>query len=153
MKANVFNQTNYDINLKYYKFFLSNALKVSKITCEVNLLFSNDKYIKYLNKKFRNKDKATDVLTFPAGDIEEGGDIVISYEWVKNRYEERNIKKTILKLIIHSILHLRGVHHNYSEKSLKENYKKMKELYLKVISHIKTNKKSKVKNIKENINI
>ena len=145
MKANVFNQTNYDINLKYYKFFLSNALKVAGIKGEVNLLFSDDKYIRDLNKKFRNKDKATDVLTFPAGDIEEGGDIVISYQWVKNRYEEKKIKKTILKLIIHSILHLRGVHHDYSEKSLKENYKKMKELYLKVISHIKTKK--------ENINI
>ena len=149
MKANVFNQTNYDINLKYYKFFLSNALKVAGIKSEVNLLFSDDKYIRDLNKKFRNKDKATDVLTFPAGDIEEGGDIVISYQWVKNRYEEKKIKKIILKLIIHSILHLRGVHHDYSEKSLKENYKKMKELYLKVISHIKTKRKAK----KENINI
>ena len=68
MKANVFNQTNYDINLKYYKYFLSNALKVSGINGEVNLLFSNDNYIRELNKKFRNKDKATDVLTFPAGD-------------------------------------------------------------------------------------
>ncbi len=145
MKANVFNQTNYDINLKYYKFFLSNALKVAGIKSEVNLLFSDDKYIRDLNKKFRNKDKATDVLTFPAGNIEEGGDIVISYQWVKNRYEEKKIKKIILKLIIHSILHLRGVHHDYSEKSLKENYKKMKELYLKVISQIKTKK--------ENINI
>ena len=149
MKANVFNQTNYDINLKYYKFFLSNALKVAGIKGEVNLLFSDDKYIRDLNKKFRNKDKATDVLTFPAGDIEEGGDIVISYQWVKNRYEEKKIKRIILKLIIHSILHLRGVHHDYSEKSLKENYKKMKELYLKVISHIKTKRKAK----KENINI
>ena len=149
MKANVFNQTNYDINLKYYKFFLSNALKVAGIKGEVNLLFSDDKYIRDLNKKFRNKDKATDVLTFPAGDIEEGGDIVISYQWVKNRYEEKKTKKIILKLIIHSILHLRGVHHDYSEKSLKENYKKMKELYLKVISHIKTKRKAK----KENINI
>ena len=148
MKANVFNQTDYDIDLKYYKYFLSNALKVAGINGEVNLLFSNDNYIRELNKKFRNKDKATDVLTFPAGDIEEGGDIVISYEWVKNRYEEKNIKKTIIKLIIHSILHLRGVHHNYSEKSLKENYKKMKELYLKIILHIK-NKRNK----KENINI
>ena len=143
MKANVFNQTNYDINLKYYKFFLSNALKVAGIKSEVNLLFSDDKYIRDLNKKFRNKDKATDVLTFPAGDIEEGGDIVISYQWVKNRYEEKKIKKIILKLIIHSILHLRGVHHDYSEKSLKENYKKMKELYLKVISHIKNKRKTK----------
>ena len=149
MKANIFNQTNYDINLKYYKFFLSNALKVAGIKSEVNLLFSDDKYIRDLNKKFRNKDKATDVLTFPAGDIEEGGDIVISYQWVKSRYEEKNIKRIILKLIIHSILHLRGVHHDYSEKSLKENYKKMKELYLKVISHIKTKRKAK----KENINI
>ncbi|TXJ43601.1 rRNA maturation RNase YbeY [Brachyspira aalborgi] len=148
MKANVFNQTDYNIDLKYYKYFLSNALKVAGINGEVNLLFSNDNYIRELNKKFRNKDKATDVLTFPAGDIEEGGDIVISYEWVKNRYEEKNIKKTIIKLIIHSILHLRGVHHNYSEKSLKENYKKMKELYLKIILHIKNRR-----NKKENINI
>ncbi len=140
MKANVFNETDYNINLNYYKYFLSNALKVAKIKGEVNLLFSDDKYIRELNKKFRNKDKATDVLTFPAGDIKDGGDIIISYEWVKNRYEEKNIKKTIIKLIIHSILHLRGVHHDYSEKSLKENYKKMKELYLKVISYIKNNK-------------
>ena len=151
MKANVFNQTDYYIDLKYYKYFLSNALKVSGINGEVNLLFSNDNYIRELNKKFRNKDKATDVLTFPAGDKfdrEGGGDIIISYEWVKNRYEEKKIKKTIIKLIIHSVLHLSGVHHNYSEKSLKENYKKMKELYLKIILHIK-NKRNK----KENINI
>lgn len=154
MKANVFNETDYNINLNYYKYFLSNALKVAEIKGEVNLLFSDDKYIRELNKKFRNKNKATDVLTFPAGDIEDGGDIIISYEWVKNRYEEKNIKKTIIKLIIHSILHLRGVHHDYSEKSLKENYKKMKELYLKVISYIKNNKiKNKEYNIKENINI
>lgn len=147
MKANVFNQTNYDINLKYYKYFLHSALKVSKINGEVNLLFSNNEYIRELNKKFRNKDKDTDVLTFPAGDKfdkEEGGDIVISYEWVKNEYAEKNIKKIILKLIVHSILHLKGVHHDYSEKSLKENYKKMKELYLKVISYIK-NVKTKIK--------
>lgn len=147
MKANVFNQTNYDINLKYYKYFLHSALKVSKINGEVNLLFSDNEYIRELNKKFRNKDKATDVLTFPAGDKfdkEEGGDIVISYEWVKNEYAEKNIKKIILKLIVHSILHLKGVHHDYSEKSLKENYRKMKELYLKVISYIK-NVKTKIK--------
>lgn len=156
MKVNVFNETNYDINLKYYKYFLYCALKVSKINGEVNLLFSNDKYIRELNKKFRNKDKATDVLTFPESDKldkEEGGDIVISYEWVKNRYDKKNIKKIILKLIVHSILHLKGVHHDYSEESLKENYKKMKELYSKVVLYIKAVKtKIKKNNIKENIN-
>lgn len=141
MKVNVFNETDYDINIKYYKYFLYNSLIVSGINGDVNLLFCNDEYIKKLNNDFRNKDKATDVLTFPMGDADEGGDIVISYEWVKNRYSEDKIKKTVLKLIIHSILHLKGIHHNYSKKSLMENNEKMKELYYKVIKYIKDDRK------------
>ncbi|MDO6993937.1 rRNA maturation RNase YbeY [Brachyspira innocens] len=141
MKVNVFNETDYDINIKYYKYFLYNSLIVSGINGDVNLLFCDDEYIKKLNNDFRNKDKATDVLTFPMGDADEGGDIVISYEWVKNRYSEDKIKKTVLKLIIHSILHLKGIHHNYSKKSLMENNEKMKELYYKVIKYIKDNRK------------
>ena len=137
MKVNVFNETDYDINIKYYKYFLYNSLIVSGINGDVNLLFCDDEYIKKLNNDFRNKDKATDVLTFPMGDADEGGDIVISYEWVKNRYSEEKIKKTVLKLIIHSVLHLKGIHHNYSKKSLMENNEKMKELYYKVIKYIK----------------
>ena len=141
MKVNVFNETDYDINIKYYKYFLYNSLIVSGLNGDVNLLFCNDEYIKKLNNDFRNKDKATDVLTFPMGDADEGGDIVISYEWVKNRYSEDKIKKTVLKLIIHSILHLKGIHHNYSKKSLMENNEKMKELYYKVIKYIKDDRK------------
>ena len=140
MKVNVFNETNYDINLKYYRYFLYFASKTANIDGEVNLVFCDDEYIKKLNNDFRNKDKATDVLTFPMGDINEGGDIVISYEWVVTRYSEEKIKKTILKLIIHSILHLKGIHHNYTRKSLMENHNKMRELYKEVIKTIKENK-------------
>ena len=137
MKVNVFNETDYDIDVKYYRYFLYCSLKTAEINGEVNLLFCDDEYIKKLNNDFRNKDKATDVLTFPMGEENEGGDIVISYEWVKNRYSKEKIKKTILKLIIHSVLHLKGIHHNYSKKSLMENNQKMKELYSKVIKYIK----------------
>ena len=140
MKVNVFNETDYNINIKYYKYFLYHSAKTADIDGEVNLLFCDDEYIKNLNKEFRNKDKATDVLTFPMGDINEGGDIVISYEWVVTRYSEEKIKKTILKLIIHSILHLKGIHHNYIRKSLMENHNKMRELYKEVIKTIKENK-------------
>ena len=80
-KVNVFNNTDYDINLNIYRYFLYNAVKVADIDGEVNLVFSNDDYIRGLNKQFRDKDKATDVLTFPMGDAKDGGDIVISYEW------------------------------------------------------------------------
>nr|WP_240516653.1 rRNA maturation RNase YbeY [Brachyspira sp. G79] len=93
MKVNVFNETYYDIDIKYYKYFLYNLLIVSEVKGDVNLLFCDDEYIKKLNNDFRNKNKATDVLTFPMGDADEGGDIVISYEWVKNRYSEEKIKK------------------------------------------------------------
>ncbi|MEI0518945.1 rRNA maturation RNase YbeY [Brachyspira murdochii] len=141
MKVNVFNETDYDINIKYYKYFLYNSLIVSEVKGDVNLLFCDDEYIKKLNNDFRNKNKATDVLTFPMGDDDEGGDIVISYEWVKNRYSEEKIKKTVLKLIIHSILHLKGIHHNYTKKSLMENNEKMKELYYKAVKNIKDNRK------------
>ena len=140
MKVNVFNETNYDINLKYYRYFLYFASKTANINGEVNLVFCDDEYIKKLNNDFRNKDKATDVLTFPMGDINEGGDIVISYEWVKSRYREERTKKVVLKLIIHSILHLIGIHHDYTNESLKENNEKMKKLYDEVIKTIKENR-------------
>ncbi|WP_300365095.1 rRNA maturation RNase YbeY [Brachyspira sp.] len=143
MKVNIFNETDYDINLKYYRYFLYFSSKTAGIKGDVNLVFCDDEYIKKLNNDFRNKDKATDVLTFPMGDAEEGGDIVISYEWVKTRYSEEKINKTILKLIIHSVLHLIGIHHNYTRKSLMKNNEKMKELYSKVIMVIKENRDKK----------
>ena len=112
-KVNVFNNTDYDINLNIYRYFLYNAVKVADIDGEVNLVFSNDDYIRGLNKQFRDKDKATDVLTFPMGDAKDGGDIVISYEWVLDRYNKDKfilyfickvyiiiIQKNLLKKII-----------------------------------------------------
>ena len=57
MKVNVFNETDYDINIKYYKYFLYNSLIVSGINGDVNLLFCDDEYIKKLNNDFRNKAK------------------------------------------------------------------------------------------------
>ena len=150
-KVNVFNNTDYDIDLNIYRYFLYNAVKAADIDGEVNLVFSNDDYIRGLNKQFRNKDKATDVLTFPMGEAKDGGDIVISYEWVLDRYSEDKIKMTVIKLIVHSILHLQGIHHNYTEKSLKKNYKRMRELYKKIIEHIKGNyNNANKKNTKKN---
>ena len=139
-RVNVFNRSKYEIDTRYYRFFLYNAVILSKIDGEVNLLFSDDDYMTELNREFRGKDKSTDVLTFPSGGVRDGGDIIISNEWVVNRYREENIRKTIIKLIVHSILHLKGIHHTYSRKSLKLNYIKMKKLYKKIVFYIKQKK-------------
>jgi probable rRNA maturation factor len=85
----------------------------------LTILFSNNKNIKKLNKKFRNKNKATDVLSFPFEkkiNINKAsyiGDIVISYEFM-NKPNNLNIlefKNKVTKIFIHGFLHLLGYDH------------------------------------------
>jgi len=85
----------------------------------LTILLSNNKNIKKLNKKFRNKNKSTDVLSFPADkkiDIKKSpyiGDIVISYEFM-NKPKILSIlefKNKVAKIFIHGFLHLLGYDH------------------------------------------
>ena len=85
----------------------------------LTILFSNNKNIKKLNKKFRNKNKETDVLSFPSEkkfNIKKShyiGDIVISYEFM-NKPKALNtleFKNKVTKIFIHGFLHLLGYDH------------------------------------------
>tara|TARA_Y100000996_G_C22485323_1_gene627957 strand:+ start:72 stop:404 length:333 start_codon:yes stop_codon:yes gene_type:complete len=91
-------------------------------------LLSNNKNIKKLNSNFRNKNKATDILSFPfEKKIKVSkqiylGDIIISYNFI-DRPKAQKIKffkKKLIKIFIHGFLHLLGFDHKKSE-----NYKKM----------------------------
>ena len=94
----------------------------------LTVLLSNNKKIKILNKKFRNKNKHTDILSFPFKQkIKKKkeiylGDIIISFNYInkpKNQNKKEFKKKTI-KIFIHGFLHLLGFDH------IKNNdYKKM----------------------------
>ncbi len=140
MHVDVINNTKFSINKKYYKNFLRDTVFVSKIEGTTTLVFVDNDEIKRLNKEYRNKDKTTDVLTFIIDDNPHLSDIIISYEWVLNIKEESKVKLEVCKLIIHSILHIKNIHHTYSKKSILENRKKMKKLYNKVIEYRKTKK-------------
>ena len=107
------------------------------------LLLSNNKNIKKLNKKFRNKDKPTDILSFPFEKkikIKNNsylGDIVISYNFM-NRPKNQKInifKDKVIKTFIHGFLHLLGFDHTKLC-----DYKKMLEeernIYKSVIKKI-----------------
>ena len=85
----------------------------------LTVLLSNNKNIKRLNKKFRNKNKATDVLSFPSEkqiNIKKSpyiGDIVISYD-LMNKPKTLSIlefKNKVTKIFIHGFLHLLGYDH------------------------------------------
>ena len=85
----------------------------------LSLLLSNNKNIKKLNKNFRNKNKSTDILSFPSNKkikISNNtylGDIIISYEHL-NKPKSQDLKlfkEKVIKLFIHGFLHLLGFDH------------------------------------------
>ena len=108
---------------KKYKFFNK---KVS-----FTLLLSNNTNIKKLNKVFRQKNKSTDILSFP---IEKNikiskytylGDIIISYNYLDNprSQDSKLFKEKLIKIFIHGFLHLLGFDHKRNkdyDKMLKE---------------------------------
>ena len=83
------------------------------------VLLSNNKNIQKLNKKFRNKNKSTDVLSFPSEtklNIKKSpyiGDIVVSYEFMNKprALSSLEFKIKVTKIFIHGFLHLLGYDH------------------------------------------
>ena len=96
--------------------------------CEVSVTFTDNGKIRQMNKKFRNIDRATDVLSFPLFD-DEGmdahvaeldcmlGDIVLSLEKAGEQADEfgHSFERVVAFLSVHSVLHLLGYDHETSE--------------------------------------
>jgi probable rRNA maturation factor len=105
------------------------------------VLLSNNRNIRKLNKKFRNKDKPTDVLSFPSEKklnlkkFSYLGDIVISYEFMnKSKSQDKlEFKNKVTKTFIHGFLHLLA----YDHIKLKD-FKKMVREEKKIYDIIKT---------------
>ena len=132
MKANVITgYSNWKKIIKKPNDYLKKRLKILskkplflKKNHEFSILLTNDKKMKYLNHKFRKKNKTTDVLSFPIKIKEKKrqyvGDIAISYEIIKKRSKKTNFFLEFDKMWIHGYLHLIG----YDHKKLND-FKKM----------------------------
>ncbi|MCM2455849.1 rRNA maturation RNase YbeY [Rhizobium sp. CG4] len=97
-----------------------------KMAPEISLVFTNDAEIREINAEWRDKDKATNVLSFPAFPLEPGGmpgpmlgDIVIARETVER--EAVDLEKTfddhLTHLMVHGFLHLFGYDHMETEEA------------------------------------
>ena len=109
----------------------------------LTLLLSNNKNIKKLNKIFRNKNKSTDILSFPLNKkikISKQtylGDIIISYNFM-NKPKSQNFKlfrEKVAKTFIHGFLHLLGFDHMKNKDFIKMS-KEEDRIYNSIISKI-----------------
>jgi probable rRNA maturation factor len=86
------------------------------------IAFVSDRQIRELNRRFREIDKATDVLSFPAGDERSDetvhlGDIAISLEraGIQAKENQMTLEEEMAQLILHGLLHLCGYDHETDE--------------------------------------
>ena len=128
-KQNLFNQVCKRFPKKY-RFINKKAY--------LTLLLSNNNKIKILNKKFRNKNKHTDILSFPFKDKKKLkeiylGDLIISYNYMSKPKNLSNygFKKKTIKIFIHGFLHLLGYDHIKNKE-----YKKMLKQEQKVFESV-----------------
>ncbi|HKS11157.1 MAG TPA: rRNA maturation RNase YbeY [Pyrinomonadaceae bacterium] len=91
------------------------AVAIGKNDSTATIAFVSDKAIRQLNRQFRNTDKATDVLSFPADDTDKLnlGDIAISVDTAARQAKENGLTfdEEVAQLILHGLLHLSGYDH------------------------------------------
>ena len=130
------------------KYFNKKLKKISKIVkffkgknVTFTILLTNSLNMKKLNKKFRNRNKSTDVLSFPFFSsnvlklIKKKnfylGDIATSYEIINYRSKNNNFFSEFDKVWIHGLLHLVGYDHVGSQ-----DYYKMNEIEKRILNSI-----------------
>ena len=123
---------------KLLKFFPKKYRFIKK-KVTLTILLSDNKNIKKLNKKFRNKNKSTDILSFPFNSkiriSKESyiGDIIISYNFINKPrpLSYKIFKERLIKTFIHGFLHLL----HYDHIKIKD-YKKMIKKELKIYNSV-----------------
>ena len=112
--------------------FLAAAQAAVRLKGQVTVLLTTDAAIAKLNKQFRGKNKATDVLSFPASDGPgaEGlaGDLAISVTTALGQAGEQghSLSTEIKVLVLHGLLHLAGYDHEADEGQMARRERKLR---------------------------
>ena len=114
-----------------------NELDMQDNQYEISLLLTDDETIRQLNKEYRNKDKSTDVLSFPMEDDIMLGDIAISVDTASRQAAEAeiNIDRETAFLFIHGLLHLLGYDHETSQEDAAEMFALQEKILKKLIDY------------------
>ncbi|MEO8196442.1 MAG: rRNA maturation RNase YbeY [Thermoanaerobaculia bacterium] len=102
----------------------------------VGVRFAGDRTVRRLNREFRGKDKATDVLSFPGEESPEGrhlGDIVISIPTAERQANERGaaLEDEVKLLLLHGVLHCLGHDHETDQGEMERLESRLRRRWLK----------------------
>ena len=120
---------------KYFSKKLRKISEIVKFFKDKNIIFTilltNSLNMKKLNKKFRKRNKSTDVLSFPTFSLKNLklikekkiyiGDIATSYEIINSRSKNNNFILEFDKVWVHGLLHLVGYNHIRDKDHFKMN--------------------------------
>jgi probable rRNA maturation factor len=114
--------------------FLRAAQATVGLRGDVAVLFSDDRTLRRLNREFRGKDKATDVLSFPAdGKMaqDHAGDLAISLETAARQAREHghSLRDEVRVLLLHGVLHLAGMDHEADRGEMAEREAKLRKRF------------------------
>ncbi len=112
--------------------FLSEAQRAVGLAGAVDVLLADDKTLRRLNRDFRGKDKATDVLSFPAAEEfagEHAGDLAISLDTAARQAKEHGhgLRDEVRVLLLHGLLHLSGMDHETDRGEMAEREAELRE--------------------------
>ena len=130
------------------KYFIKKLKKISNIikffkgkNITFTILLTNSLNMKKLNKKFRNQNKSTDVLSFPFLTLNNLkfikqkklyiGDMATSYEIINSRTKKNNFLLEFDKAWVHGLLHLIGYNHIKNQ-----DYSKMNKIEKRILNSI-----------------
>jgi probable rRNA maturation factor len=105
---------------------------------ELSIVLVSGAQIRRLNKLYRNKDKPTDVLSFPISEKVNGwlilGDIVISVDTARRQAKElgHSLDEELKRLLVHGLVHLLGYNHELGGEEEKKFFE-LEEFVLKGI--------------------
>ena len=126
------------LNKILYEIYERTGLISSNLKTLISISFSEDKKITELNNCFRQKQSATNVLSFPSNNIFKNqlflGDIIFSIETIQreaNR-DNKSVSNHLIHLFIHAVLHLLGYNHETEQQA-----KKMEDLEVEILRNLR----------------
>ncbi len=122
------NLTRKKIDGKFLAEIAKKVLKEEKNNSDISIVLVGSQKIKDLNKKYRKKNRATDVLSFT---YMKSGEIVLCAQIIKQNAKRfgETFKKELTLVLIHGVLHILGYDHEVSGKDAKKMERK-EEYYL-----------------------